>query len=468
QVARRSGLLHVVAGDRDRVEARHLLARVLDDDGDDPHRGRGRVDVRVPDHELLQDVVLDGPGELRARHALLLTRDDEAREDRQDGAVHRHRHRHLVERYAVEDDLHVLDRIDRDARLPDVADDARVIAVVAAVGGEVEGDREARLPAGEVRAVEGVRLLRGREATVLPDRPRPLRVHRRVRAAEEREGAGDGVREVETFHVGPRPERLHVDALGRPPHEPVRIGPLALLLGELLPEAQVRTSAVVRHGLVRSPIPPVGSIAGGAVTNVPALDRSVTGLSPVLWWHVRCKLSPHYDHRHAYLAEAHTRNDCPPPGGWRRVRGGEPGPLGRLHRAGLRKPPTRSRRVSPGIAEAAPGSWGVLLPLRADGAGRGSPRRPARRLPQDPRRTPPRGKLRDAGSAPRRHPTRGLKRRICVAPADGTRRSVRVTRRARERTAARRRPRSMPRPRSRFAPSAGDAASDAAAPPDWS
>ena len=37
----RAGLLHVVAGDRDRVELRHVLRRVLDDVADDPHDGSG-------------------------------------------------------------------------------------------------------------------------------------------------------------------------------------------------------------------------------------------------------------------------------------------------------------------------------------------------------------------------------------------------------------------------------------------
>ena len=62
QVGRRAGLLHVIAGDRDRVEFRHVPRRVADDVGDDPHRRLWRVDVGVADHELLQDVVLDGPG----------------------------------------------------------------------------------------------------------------------------------------------------------------------------------------------------------------------------------------------------------------------------------------------------------------------------------------------------------------------------------------------------------------------
>jgi hypothetical protein len=67
--------LHVVARDRDRVELGHVLARVLDDVADDLHRRLGRVDVGVADHELLEDVVLDGPGQLVLRHALLFGRD---------------------------------------------------------------------------------------------------------------------------------------------------------------------------------------------------------------------------------------------------------------------------------------------------------------------------------------------------------------------------------------------------------
>src|SRR5690606_32615657 len=74
---RRPGLLHVIAGNRDRVELRHFLRRVLYDVGDDPHRGFGRVDVSVADHELLEDVVLDGPREFGARTALLLAGNDE-------------------------------------------------------------------------------------------------------------------------------------------------------------------------------------------------------------------------------------------------------------------------------------------------------------------------------------------------------------------------------------------------------
>ena len=202
---------------RDRVELRHLPCRVLDDVADDPHRRRRRIDVGVADHELLEDVVLDGPRELALRHALLLGRDDVAGEHRQHRAVHRHRHADLVERNAVEQDLHVLDRVDRHARLADVARHARVVAVVAAVRGEVERDRHALPAAGERLAVEGIALLGGRKARVLADRPRPHRVHRRLRPAHVRREARQRVGVGQPGGVGRGVQRPDGNALGRDP-----------------------------------------------------------------------------------------------------------------------------------------------------------------------------------------------------------------------------------------------------------
>ena len=109
---RRTGLVHVVAGDRNGVELRHVPGGVGDDVADDPHARLGRVDIGVADHELLEDVVLDGPVELRLAHPLLFGGDDEHGEHRQHGAIHGHRHAHLIERDTVEQDLHVLDAVD--------------------------------------------------------------------------------------------------------------------------------------------------------------------------------------------------------------------------------------------------------------------------------------------------------------------------------------------------------------------
>ena len=148
--------------------------------------------------------------------------DDVTGEHRQHRAVHRHRHRHLVERDAVEEDLHVLDRVDRNSGLADVADDARMVAVVAAVGREVERDREPHLTGREILGGRTRSIPPQWKSPVLPDRPRPVRVHRRPRSAqirrEPRHHAGQPhTRVLDPLQVRGGIERLDGDALrGRP------------------------------------------------------------------------------------------------------------------------------------------------------------------------------------------------------------------------------------------------------------
>ncbi len=179
------------------------------------------------------------PEQLILGDALLLGGDDVAGEHREHGTVHGQRHRHLLERDPVEEDLHVLDRVDGDARHADVADDAWVVAVVAAVGREVERDRHAGLPRREVRPIEGVRLLRGGEAGVLADRPRAVRVHRRPHASQERAEPRKRVDRLEPLEVLRGVERTHRDALGGLPDQAVGVVPLELLAGQCPPRLEV-------------------------------------------------------------------------------------------------------------------------------------------------------------------------------------------------------------------------------------
>ena len=92
-----------------------------------------------------------------------------------------------------------------------------MIAVVAAMGREIERDREAFLPGREVAAIEGVAVLRGREARILPHGPRLRDVHGRVGAAQIRRDARIGVEEVEALHVVRPVGRLHRNAFGGEP-----------------------------------------------------------------------------------------------------------------------------------------------------------------------------------------------------------------------------------------------------------
>ena len=56
----RARFLHVIAADRNAVELRHVRRAIAEDVADDPHGGGRRIDVGVADHELLEDVVLNG------------------------------------------------------------------------------------------------------------------------------------------------------------------------------------------------------------------------------------------------------------------------------------------------------------------------------------------------------------------------------------------------------------------------
>ena len=92
-----------------------------------------------------------------------------------------------------------------------------MIGIVAAVGGEIERDRQALLAGGEVAAIEGVGILRRGEAGILPDGPGLVDVHGRVGAAQIGRDAGPGVEEVDAFEIGLAVGRLDRNALGRQP-----------------------------------------------------------------------------------------------------------------------------------------------------------------------------------------------------------------------------------------------------------
>jgi len=145
---------------------------------------------------------------------LLPGRRNEQREDRQHRAIHGHRHAHLVERDARKQRAHVVNRVDRNTRHADIASDARVVGIVAAVRCEIEGDREAFLSCGKVAAIEGVGIFRRREAGILPNRPRLVDIHGRVGAAQIGCNPGPGLEEIDAGQIGFAISGLDRNALG--------------------------------------------------------------------------------------------------------------------------------------------------------------------------------------------------------------------------------------------------------------
>ena len=135
-------------------QLRHLVDAEGDHVGDQPHRGLGREGVGAAREVLLDDVVLGRARQLRALDPVLLGDGDVEAEQPGGGGVDRHRGVHLVERDPVEQLVHVALVGDRDADLADLAAGEDVVGVVAGLGRQVEGDREAGLALGQVAAVE--------------------------------------------------------------------------------------------------------------------------------------------------------------------------------------------------------------------------------------------------------------------------------------------------------------------------
>ena len=94
--------------------------------------------------------------------------------------VDRHRRRHLAERDAVEQDAHVVDRVDRHAHLAHLAGGQHGVGVHPHLGRQVERHRQAGRTVRDQLQVARIGFRRRTEPGVLPHRPRTLGVHRGV------------------------------------------------------------------------------------------------------------------------------------------------------------------------------------------------------------------------------------------------------------------------------------------------
>ena len=107
------------------IEIVFQLRNVLRAEGelvrDQPHRGARREDVLLLGDVFLQDVVLERAADPLPRRAVLLGDREVHRQRDRRRRVDRHRRRHAAEVDAVEEHLHVPERIDRDAALADLA-----------------------------------------------------------------------------------------------------------------------------------------------------------------------------------------------------------------------------------------------------------------------------------------------------------------------------------------------------------
>lgn len=97
-----------------------------------------------------------------------------------------------------------------------------MVAVITAMGSEIESHGNALLTGSQRLAVKGIRGFRGGETGILADGPGPSRIHGGARAAGERRKSRQAVQMGNMVQVVGRIERLDLDTLRGVPDECVR------------------------------------------------------------------------------------------------------------------------------------------------------------------------------------------------------------------------------------------------------
>ena len=184
---------------------------------DDPHGGCRGIDIGVPDHKLLQDVILQCPGQLRPGHPLLLRGHDKHGHDRDHRPIHGHGYRHPVKRDPMKQDFHILHRINGNPGLSHIAFDTGMIRVVPPVGCKIKGHRQTGLSTLNIPAVECIGFFRSGKSGILPDRPGSSHIHGGFRPPGKRGHSGHGVNPGNALKITGRVKRFDINPFRRSP-----------------------------------------------------------------------------------------------------------------------------------------------------------------------------------------------------------------------------------------------------------
>ncbi len=144
-----------------------------------------RINVRAPGDVFLEHIVLHRAGELANVGALAAGHRDVERQQNRRGRIDGHRSGNFGQVDAIEQALHVLDRIDRDADFSDFADRQRMVGIEADLRGQVEGNRKSGGAVGQQIFVAFVGFLGVAHAGVLAHGPEAAAVHGGLHAASE-------------------------------------------------------------------------------------------------------------------------------------------------------------------------------------------------------------------------------------------------------------------------------------------
>ena len=127
-----------------------------------------------------------------------------------------------------------------------------MIAVIAPMSRQIEGDREPLLTAGKIAFIECVRFLGGGKAGILADRPRPVSEHGGAHTPGKGSKTGQIGLELHMLKVCRRIQSFDVYAFMRFPNQRVRIAAFQLLCCKRAPFV-VGLFVKIRHRRIRSP-----------------------------------------------------------------------------------------------------------------------------------------------------------------------------------------------------------------------
>ena len=171
-LGRRTGLLQMVGTDVGRVPFGRLDIGPSHHIADHPHRGGGRIDIGPARQIFLHQVVLGRALQGLRRDALLLRQPDIERQEPRRRRINGHGGVHAIKRDLIEQGAHVAHMADRHPNLTDLTARQNMVWIIAGLGRQIEGHRQACLTLGQIGAVEGVGLVRRRVASIGADDPR--------------------------------------------------------------------------------------------------------------------------------------------------------------------------------------------------------------------------------------------------------------------------------------------------------
>src|SRR5260370_18429369 len=173
----RAGFADVIAGDGDGVPPGKIVAAPRENIRDDAHRGAHGINVRAASDVFLEDIVLHRAGEFLEAGALPFRDGYVEAEQDGSGGVDGHRGGDFFEGDAVEERLHVFERVNGYTDFADFTESKRMVGIHADLRGQIDSDGKAGpAPAQEV-AVTLIGFDGGAEAGVLTHGPESDAVH---------------------------------------------------------------------------------------------------------------------------------------------------------------------------------------------------------------------------------------------------------------------------------------------------